>query len=455
MMQLRASLAKDAGSAAVVHSILGVAAALFASCLSSTAGAQLYLNEIFFDPGSSGADLVDARDEYIELRGPAGMSLDNHYLIFIESEDDSNDTGPAGLIDNIFDLNGRSLGSNGFLVIRPGGNKTGDATDSGPSQYTLVPGATDLENTGPGAGYGSGATSTIGASDVGNEGTIENGAFTAMLIHVDSVAGAAPVLDFDLDTDNNGLDHPDGQPGWTILDSVSAFEPFEAIFGQAYGQVAFGKEAIGELAFFNDEIVQANPGLEPGAEYLGVGWEVEYLARWGNSTGSGLADWHASNLTVNTGSGAQSNGPLDQRQSYTGSHGDLASGSINSPPSQPTPAEGRLESSQGVPYGTPLLTNIGGPNFILGDFNGDGVVNTADYTVFRDTEGATATELAAQPADVDRSFVVDQGDYDIWAGAFGAPNATPVGSSNSVPEPVSAALVAAGALGGLAVGRRR
>ncbi len=62
--------------------------------------AQLYINEIYFDPPSS----LDIRYEYIELRGTPGASLANHYLIFIENEDNSGGTGTAGMIDNIFNL---------------------------------------------------------------------------------------------------------------------------------------------------------------------------------------------------------------------------------------------------------------------------------------------------------------------------------------------------------------
>src|SRR5262245_55989275 len=44
--------------------------------------------------------------------------------------------------------------------------------------------------------------------------------------------------------------------------------------------------------------------MEPGAEYVGLGYEVEYLGRWGKSTGQTPADWHVSNLTDNSGSGS-------------------------------------------------------------------------------------------------------------------------------------------------------
>ena len=418
--------------------LLWLAAMMIVCGAVSSAEANLYINEIFFDPGGGGNE---QRDEYIELRGTPSMSLANHFLVFVESEDNLAQTGGAGLIDNIFDLGSASIGSNGYLVLRQGGDQAG----SGSSQYSVAPGTTDLVNSGTGPGYGSGATSTIGASDVGNEGVVENGAFSALLVRNDS--GTAPVLGTDLDLGNDGLDNPNGQAGWTILDSITVFEPLEATFGQAYGQVVFGREDIGELVFLEGGIRTVDPGLEPGAEYLGTGFEVEHIHRWGNSTGDGVDDWHVVNLTDNAGSGSQG-APLDYRLSFTGDHGDLASGNINVPPSQPTPAQGELESTKGVPYGTPLLTNLGAPNFILGDYNGDGVVNIADYTVYRDTEGQTANELAAQPADHDRSFVVDIADYNLWTANFGGPAASSSSSSSaSIPEPAGIALLLIGAIG--------
>ncbi len=53
---------------------------------------------------------------------------------------------------------------------------------------------------------------------------------------------------------------------------------------------------------------------------------------------------------------------------------------------------------------------------LRGDFNGDGVVNLADYTVWRDSRGASGIGLAA---DGDRSGVIDANDYTIWKSNFG------------------------------------
>ena len=79
------------------------------------------------------------------------------------------------------------------------------------------------------------------------------------------------------------------------------------------------------------------------------------------------------------------------------------------------------------------LTDIGG---LLGDYNGDGTVNAADYTVWRDTLGST-TNLAA---DGNLSGTIDPGDYTVWKSNFGATLGSGSGAVGSVPEPTSLVL---------------
>jgi hypothetical protein len=72
-----------------------------------------------------------------------------------------------------------------------------------------------------------------------------------------------------------------------------------------------------------------------------------------------------------------------------------------------------------------------------GDYNGDGIVNLADYTVWRDALGATAAPVGSG-ADGDSSGIVDAGDYTVWKNNFGL-SIAPVGGIGAgpvtVPEP--------------------
>jgi hypothetical protein len=413
--------------------------------IAPSASGQVLINEIFFNPGGGSVDL---RDEFIEIRGASNASLANHYLLIIENERDSVGVGGAGEIDNIFNLNAFSLGSNGFLSLRQKYNRY--------AASQLVSGGTNLVNAGPdkagggpGAfpGFGNAAAegSTIGASDLDQgtdaptTGAIENSGFTAMLIRNDS--GAAPVLGEDLDLGNDGLDVPTGRAGWTILDSVGVLaEVDETEFGRLYGRVNYG---------VNDTVFGFPPGwqpnIEPGAAFALVDYEVEYIARWGNSTGFGVEDWHVSNLTDNAGSGSTgvggNVGPHDLRQS--GDPHPTSDGNPNTPAPQPA----LVETNRGVRYGTPLLRTIGGPNFITGDYTGDGVVDAADYTAWRDSIGATGSETAEARADGNRDFVVNQADYDVWVARYGTPGAAS-STSLTIPEPAAALLLALGMLGG-------
>ncbi len=76
-----------------------------------------------------------------------------------------------------------------------------------------------------------------------------------------------------------------------------------------------------------------------------------------------------------------------------------------------------------------------------GDYNGDGVVNTADYTVWRDNLGAP-TE-AALNGNGDGLNGVDVGDYTRWKANFGNTSAASLqlASSAAVPEPTAGILV--------------
>jgi hypothetical protein len=97
---------------------------------------------------------------------------------------------------------------------------------------------------------------------------------------------------------------------------------------------------------------------------------------------------------------------------------------------------------------------VTGPPTLVGDYNGDGVVDAADYTVWRDTLGETGPGLAA---DGNGDLLVDAADYALWRSNFGQSLASGSMSLDAAAVPEPSSLVAAIMTGGigLLVARRR
>jgi hypothetical protein len=70
----------------------------------------------------------------------------------------------------------------------------------------------------------------------------------------------------------------------------------------------------------------------------------------------------------------------------------------------------------------------------MGDFNGDGMVDAADYVVWRATLGQSGALLAA---DGNGNGQVDPGDYDVWTARLGQTigSGATAASPAAVPEP--------------------
>ncbi len=71
---------------------------------------------------------------------------------------------------------------------------------------------------------------------------------------------------------------------------------------------------------------------------------------------------------------------------------------------------------------------------IPGDYNFDGNVDAADYTVWRDTEGSFGPGLAA---DGNNDLVINGLDYDIWVANYGYTSSPSFATASSVPEPTT------------------
>ncbi|MEM1028122.1 MAG: PEP-CTERM sorting domain-containing protein [Planctomycetota bacterium] len=88
------------------------------------------------------------------------------------------------------------------------------------------------------------------------------------------------------------------------------------------------------------------------------------------------------------------------------------------------------------------------PFALAGDYNGNGVVDAADYTVWADNFGS----MVDLDADGNGDGVVDAADYTVWADNFGTGAALSQGLV-AIPEPTTAGLLAG--LSGLALTARR
>jgi hypothetical protein len=91
-----------------------------------------------------------------------------------------------------------------------------------------------------------------------------------------------------------------------------------------------------------------------------------------------------------------------------------------------------------------------------GDYNGNGVVDAADYTVWRDRLGQSIALPNTDPNDTDN--MVTQAEYNFWKSRFGATSgsgAAALSASQTVPEPGTWALTMLAGCLLAAVGRRR
>ena len=181
------------------HPVL--AAAVLLSCASGafacTSAGDLCLNEV--QTYGTGSPSARRATQYLELRGPAGASIaSGTYLVAVDGDRNQN----PGTIDVVIDLSGKSLGSNGFLVLLAQGNG-----------YTVDAGASSLVST------ASGFSGISGWS--GNTGAVAFERPSTSFFLVSAASAPTPGTDIDTVGSNDGV--PDGSvfAGWSVLDSVA------------------------------------------------------------------------------------------------------------------------------------------------------------------------------------------------------------------------------------------
>jgi hypothetical protein len=160
----------------------------------------------------------DAPYEFVELRGPPGRMMTNLHLLAIQGEQAQN----PGVVTLAVDLNGRTFGSNGLLVV-------------------AAPGQTNLFSP---------ATSVLSVPVLANlGGVLGNGSFTLLL------AGSrqAVVAGTDLDAGDNGT--LEGLPeDATIVDAIAWSDGGnqDVIYGGVdLSQRGFTPDAATRLPFAN------------------------------------------------------------------------------------------------------------------------------------------------------------------------------------------------------------
>ena len=83
---------------------------------------------------------------------------------------------------------------------------------------------------------------------------------------------------------------------------------------------------------------------------------------------------------------------------------------------------------------------------VPGDFDSNGIVNSADYTVWRNNLGTDFDLNGNGNEDGDSEGVVDFADYDTWRSNYGAQNVAGTGAVVETPEPSGLILAVVGVI---------
>jgi T5SS/PEP-CTERM-associated repeat protein len=270
-------------------------------------------------------------------------------------------------------------------------------------------------------------------------------------------AGSVTLRDGEIRFGATGLDN--GEPEFINEAFVSAIEGTNHIYGEVVNQDGGNISAVNEsLLMFHHNVTSAFDSVIS----VFAGSTAIFLENLSLNGGTLLAD-----VTGADGFGHAEvvgdvilNGVLQVNLSngFTPQAGDsftllTAAGGIN---------QQSLELDvQPLPGGLDWQLQIGAHQVVLsvvgpsvpGDYNGNGVVDAADYTVWRDLLGRDGIGLAADgtgPGGVPDGFV-DQLDYELWVDHFGetlgAASLAPgdsTGTNLAVPEPGASGLALAG-----------
>ncbi len=222
------------------------------------------ISEILVDSRYT-SDISSTTDQYIELRGkpnevlPAGT-----YFVVVDEY-----SSQLGAVNTVIDLSGQAFGGNGFLVLLQGGNT-----------YDTVFGANVLQSDSSGF---NGLPGGIFSSNLANgslDSTLNNASY--FLIQSDT----PPVVDDDIDTDNDGfIDADSPAANWDTYDAV-------AMHNYSSTDPSFAPIVFVDTILDYHPVIQRNSQGQTIVSFTGYG----YVGRIGDSIGSDYDDWVSGTL---------------------------------------------------------------------------------------------------------------------------------------------------------------
>ncbi len=416
---------------------------------------SLLLNEIWINsPGN------DPPYEFVELVGTAGLNLGSLYYLAIEGSDGSR----VGVAEKVVNIGAFSNGSTGYTLLTPDASGFGFNVPTGTTQIDLL-GSTATENV---ASQNDSTTyillyspfteltTTAFDYDWDDDGALE---LPAGVTIVDSigvlVAGG-----------NDQLYGPaTNRVEFNLTDAdVDAVTRFRGNTSKNSGASWFGGDlfAAGDDYLLYDAVPGfpteafnlpvAGAALTPGEVNVGTAAQsplVSLIGAVGNADGTitlafdnavsqaligdgGTAGPSGASISISDADGnpipgvdllptITGLGTIELTLSFTGSAvvgGALPTGTYQlNVVGNAIIGNGRAidAAGTGAAAGSDAFAAVT-VGAVTGDYNGDGFVNAADYTVYRDTLGST-TDLRA---DGNSNGEVDTADYAVWTANYGA-----------------------------------
>ncbi|MEQ8847476.1 PEP-CTERM sorting domain-containing protein [Botrimarina sp.] len=323
------------------------------------------------------------------------------------------------VVENIYDLSGpekQPLGDLGKLRISLWNPRFGNP-DTGEDSAVTVSNLDEINTDGSDrstnnhqTGFGRIVVNEYHVGDIDRDGQVTSADVTGSpLLSKLGVMGERVWRDGDTNGDKN-VTVGDALAG--VLTAVAGAAPSgpELQYNPANGrvQIAAGGQAISGFALMADDPVLFSGAFDNPAAGGAISTALPTELSWMNLTASGQA------------AGANLTGTIDL--------GLVAPSGLTEEQFQGLFAAAVFNTGDALSRAVSFFA----PEGLPGDFNGDGTVDAADYTVWRDGLGTT----------------YQQSDYDTWAANYGASASGAAG----VPEPAAGWMLL---LGSAAAGRRR